>query len=82
MGMHTVTVGIAFGEGETATVTRSDQSSPIVVSVLGVDTSDNGEVKTIYLRENIHGGDDESTQYAGWDLEGAITTIMEKKVQI
>lgn len=59
-----------------ATVYLKSRSNPIVAPVLGWDSDGNGNPKRIYLASRIHKA---ANDYSGWDMRGAISTILEKQ---
>lgn len=74
MAKNSVDVELKLHEdGQSATVTLSGQSRPIVAPVLAVERDNGGEVARVYLRSKFHS---ENVNYRGWDVHGAITSIL------
>ncbi len=73
----TVTISVSFGtDPTTATIRKSNSSTPIVADVLGVETGTDNQPCRVYLRSKIHGSKDKSITYEGWEPSGAISTIL------
>lgn len=74
-----VTISLTIGSDfETATIRKSNSSTPIVADVLGVERDERGIPNKVYLRSKIHGVSDKSVKYDGWEPSGAISTILSR----
>ena len=71
-------VNISFSlspDEKTATIKMSNRRSPIVTGCLAVERDNNGHIIKAYLDSLIH-FDSKSTEYEGFALSGAISTIV------
>ncbi len=72
----TVTISVLMGtDPNVATIRKSTSSTALVVDLLGVETDNQDRPKRLYLRSKIHGKCEE-VNYVGWELSGAISTIL------
>ncbi len=75
MGAASKPVRVQLDENQTQATVRIDGiSRPIIAPVLGVEPANTSEPQRIYLASRIHDG--QPHKYTGWDLTGAVSTIM------
>ncbi|MGH0003602.1 hypothetical protein ACQU0X_26295 [Pseudovibrio ascidiaceicola] len=74
----TVNISVEFGsEPHIVTIRKSSRSTPIIGDVLGIERTADGSPCRVFLRNKIHR--DEETNYKGWAMSGAISTVLTKQ---
>lgn len=69
-------ITVSIGDGAVS-IKRSGRTSVIVAKILGMDLDSTGKPETIWLDRLVHSP--EESEFEGWSVEGAITSILRRK---